>query len=144
MLIQALFTICARCWDVSDQKYLVQKLFLLRGGRVLKAETMSMSGDRFTYWFETFQCKPLTPDERHFADRDEADFLHEEGQLKHNLAVQLDDMKEWGTNSNVNQCLKIGLSASVQDLRYSPPARVVRGCSQGLQHRHYRLRHQHS
>lgn len=101
-LAQAIFTICARCWDISDQKYLVQKLFLLRGGRVLKAEAMSMSGDRFTYWFETYQCKPLTPDERYFADRDEADILKEEGQLKNNLTIQLDDLKEFGTNSNVH------------------------------------------
>jgi hypothetical protein len=34
-----------------------------------------MSGDRFTYWFENFQVKPLTADERNFDDRDEADFL---------------------------------------------------------------------
>lgn len=63
---------------------------------------MSMSGDRFTYWFETYQCKPLTPDERYFADRDEADILKEEGQLKNNLTIQLDDLKEFGTNSNVH------------------------------------------
>jgi hypothetical protein len=90
-----------RIWNISDQKYLVQKLFLLRGGRVLKIETMSMSGDRFTSWFENFNSRPLTSDEKHFDDRDEADFLLEEGQLKHNLAIQVDDMKEYGTNANV-------------------------------------------
>lgn len=90
-----------RIWDISDQKYAVQKLFLLRGGRVLKLETQSMSGDRFTSWFETFNCRPLTADEKNFDDRDEADFLLEEGQLKHDLAIQVDDMKEYGTNANV-------------------------------------------
>ena len=67
---------------------------------------MSMAGDRFTYWFETFQCSPLTADERHFDDIDEAEFLKEEGQLKHNLAVQVADMKEWGVNSNVRVVLQ--------------------------------------
>jgi hypothetical protein len=99
--MQSLFGMVPRIWDISDQKYLVQKLFLLRGGRVLKIETMSMSGDRFTSWFETYNSRPLTADEKHFDDRDEADFLLEEGQLKHNLAIQVDDMKEYGTNANV-------------------------------------------
>jgi hypothetical protein len=36
-----------------------------------------------------------------FDDRDEADFLTEEGQLKYNLSVEAEEFKVWGINMNV-------------------------------------------
>lgn len=95
------FLVTPRMWYLSDLKYMINKMFLLRGGRVLKIETMSISGERYTHWFETFTVRPLTADLKNFDDRDEADFLQEEGQLKHDLAIEVEDMKEFGQNANV-------------------------------------------
>jgi len=63
----------------------------LRGGRVLKVETQSLSGDRFVNWVETMFCNPLTEDFKNFDDRDDADFLKPE--------VQLDHFQEMGVNA---------------------------------------------
>ena len=75
-LIQCCFFATPRVWQFSDHKYLVQKLFLMRGGRNLKVETMSLSGDRFTYWFEIAATRRLTADDKHF-DEPDNDFLSE-------------------------------------------------------------------
>lgn len=71
----------------------------MRGGRVLKVETQSLSGDRFVNWVETMFCNPLTEDFKNFDDRDDADFLKPEGQLKYTLGVQLDHFQEMGVNA---------------------------------------------
>ncbi len=71
----------------------------MRGGRVLKVETQTLSGDRYVNWVETMMCNPLSEDFKSFADRDDADFLKEEGQLKYNLGVQLEHFQEMGVNS---------------------------------------------
>lgn len=47
--------------------------------------------------------RPLTEDKLHFADDEEA-FLTEEGQLKHDLTVEVDELKFFGVNTN-NQLL---------------------------------------
>jgi hypothetical protein len=49
-----------RIWYLADFKYSPRRLYLLRGGKVLKVEAQSMGNERFTYWFETNLCKPLT------------------------------------------------------------------------------------
>lgn len=67
----------------------------------MKVESSSVGGDRFTYWIETFQAKPLTENKLHFDDKDEADFLTEEGQLKYDLTVEFDEFKFFGVNTNV-------------------------------------------
>lgn len=77
-----------RIWYISDFKWLPHKLYLLRGGRVIKVESLGANGDRYTYWIETYMGRPLTQDKLRFDDRDEADFLTEEGQLKYNLTVE--------------------------------------------------------
>ncbi len=64
-----------RIWYISDFKFHPRKLFLLRGGKVLKAETQSLGAERFTYFFETSLCKPLTEDKMRFDHKDNADFL---------------------------------------------------------------------
>jgi len=43
---------------------------------------------RHIYWIETQMLRPLTADRMRFDDRDEADFLNEEGQLRHDLSVE--------------------------------------------------------
>lgn len=58
----------------------------------------SLSGDRDFAWVENYNFHPLTPDQKNFDDRDNADFLTEEGQLKYDLAIQLDDFTEFGVN----------------------------------------------
>ena len=45
--------------------------------------------------------KPLTEDKMRFDDRDNADFLTEEGQLKYDLSIEADEFKVWGVNTNV-------------------------------------------
>lgn len=46
--------------------------------------------------------RPLTEDKLRFDDRDNADFLTEEGQLKHDLSVEAEDLRVWGVNMNVD------------------------------------------
>jgi hypothetical protein len=57
--------------------YHPNKLFLLRGGRVLKIEAQTMGNLRYTYWAETQLLRPLTQDRLRFDHRDNADFLNE-------------------------------------------------------------------
>jgi hypothetical protein len=56
---------------------------------------------RYIYWAEVQFLKPLTQDKLHFDDKDNADFLTEEGQLKYDLNVEAEEMKVWGVNTNV-------------------------------------------
>lgn len=84
-----------------DFMYWPQKIFLLRGGRVCKVESNTLGNMRYIYWIETRFCKPLTQDRLHFDDRDSAEFLNPEGQLKYRLSVELDEFKVWGINTNV-------------------------------------------
>lgn len=56
----------------------------------------TVAGDKITAWVETRMFHPLTQDARHFDDRDEAEFLNEEGQLKYKLTTQLDHFTEKG------------------------------------------------
>ena len=64
-----------RIWYFSDFKWHPQKIFLLRGGRVLKVESFTPGNERFVYWVETNVVRPLTENKMNFDDRDEADFL---------------------------------------------------------------------
>ncbi len=80
-------------------QYRIGKLSLLRGGKVLKVERQSLAGDRYCDWVETMYSHPLTQDLINFDDRDNANFLEEEGQLKYDLAVQLDHFQEMGVTS---------------------------------------------
>ena len=68
---------------------------------MLKVESISPGAERFVYWLETRVVKPLTEDKLNFADKDEADFLTEEGQLKYDLTVETEDFKYFGVNTNV-------------------------------------------
>ena len=79
-----------RIWYFADFKYHPRKVFLLRGGKVLKVEAQSLGNERFTYWFETALCRPLTEDKMRFDDRDNADFLTEEGQLRYDLNIEVE------------------------------------------------------
>ena len=76
-----------RIWYIADFKYHPRKLFLLRGGKVLKVEAQTLGNERYTYWFETNLCRPLTEDKLRFDHRDNADFLTEEGQLRYDVNV---------------------------------------------------------
>lgn len=81
--------------------YFPNKLFLLRGGRVLKVEAQSLGNMRYIYWAENQFLRPLTADKMRFDDRDNADFLTEEGQLKYDLNVEAEELRIWGVNMNV-------------------------------------------
>ncbi len=95
------FLLGPRVTYYRDFMYWPQKLFLLRGGRACKVEANNPGNTRYIYWIENRFCKPLTQDRLHFDDRDEAEFLNEEGQLPHKLWVELDEFKVWGVNTNV-------------------------------------------
>lgn len=56
----------------------------------------TLTGDRVTAWAENRFFHPLTEDAQHFDDRDDADFLTEDGQLKYELTTQLDHFTEKG------------------------------------------------
>lgn len=57
-------------------------------------------GDTFTEWAEIQFVNPITEDFRNFDDRDNAEFLTQEGQLKYELAVEFDHYKMKSTNMN--------------------------------------------
>lgn len=71
-------------------------MWLLRGGKAVKFETHTLASDRNHQWVENYNFNPLTADQKNFDDRDEADFLETEGQLKYDLACQLDNYTEYG------------------------------------------------
>lgn len=98
-LIALNFLWIPRVWYFRSLQYKIRRLSLLRGGKVAKIETSTLAGDRFTSWVETYQFRPLTSDQKNFDDRDNADFLQTEGQLKYELAVQCDHLQEMGTTS---------------------------------------------
>jgi hypothetical protein len=81
--------------------YFPNKLYLLRGGRVLRIEAQSLGNQRYIYWVESQFLRPLTQDKMRFDDRDNADFLTEEGQLKYDLNVEAEELRIWGITMNV-------------------------------------------
>ena len=90
---------------------------MLRGGKAVKIETHSLSGDRNFAWVENFNFHPLSKDQRTFDDRDNAEFLKEEGQLQYDLACQLDDFTEFGVNQQ--DIVSLWLYNSVEVVRFS-------------------------
>jgi hypothetical protein len=92
-----------RAWHLWSFSFRIKKMWLLRGGKVVKVERTSLAGDTFTDWAEVRYFKPITEDFQKFDDKDEADFLNQEGQLKYELATELDHFKHYGvTEQDVN------------------------------------------
>ena len=89
-----------RVWYFRGLQYRIRRMYLIRGGRYVKIETSSLANDRMTVWAENKYFNILTEDTQHFDDKDNAEFLTEEGQLKYELTVQMDHYREWGVNSN--------------------------------------------
>ena len=87
--------------------------------------------------------KPLTECKMRFDDRDEADFLTEEGQLKYDLDVEVEEFKFFGVNVNVILAYTLGSTPAFQNLWDSPPPRTLRGFPEGIQYRYFGLRDQH-
>lgn len=81
---------------LSKLKYNPRRIWLLRGGKVLKVEMTNLAGDHVTAWVETKFFNPLTEDKMNFDDRDNAEFLAEDGKLKYELTCQLDHFTEKG------------------------------------------------
>ncbi len=57
-------------------------------------------GDTFTEWAEIQFIHPITQDLKNFDDRDKAEFLTPEGQLRYELAIELDHYKMKSMNMN--------------------------------------------
>lgn len=95
------FVCSSRIWYYHDYKFTPQKIFLMRGGRNLRVEAQTLGNTRYVYWVESQFIRPLTADKMRFDDRDNADFLTEEGQLKYDLDVEAEEFKLWGVNLNV-------------------------------------------
>lgn len=83
-----------RAWYLHSMQYRIRRMWLLRGGRVVKFERSTLAGDQFTNWVEVRHFKPLTEDFKEFDD-DEANFLSEEGQLKYELGAELEHFRQW-------------------------------------------------
>lgn len=54
-------------------------MWLLRGGKIVRIETTTLANDVNIFLTEAWQFHPLTQDLKQFDDRDNADFLAEEG-----------------------------------------------------------------
>ena len=93
LLILPMFLCAPRLWYLENFKNYVRRLWLLRGGKVLKVERSTLAGDQYTHWMEVKDLHPLTKDYKQFDDRDEAEFLNEEGQLRYDLAIQVDHLR---------------------------------------------------
>jgi len=87
-----------RMWYLRSFQYRVVKMHLIKGGKFIKVETHSLAGDVNYAWAENYNFNPLTEDQKQFDDRDNADFLNDDGQLKYELATQLDNFTEFGVN----------------------------------------------
>ena len=57
-------------------------------------------GDSFTEWAEIRFIEPITEDFKNFDDRDNAEFLSQDGQLRYELAIQLENYKIRSNNMN--------------------------------------------
>ena len=86
-----------RVWYLHSLQYRIRRMWLLRGGRVVRFERSTLAGDQLTNWVEVRHFKPITRDFLEF-DNDEADFLDETGQLKYELAAELEHFKQWSVN----------------------------------------------
>lgn len=51
---------------------------------------MAANGDIYWSWVNINECHLLTEDYEEFADKDEADFMNKEGQLKYEVQMQLE------------------------------------------------------
>lgn len=89
-----------RVWYFAYIKYRPRRMYLLRGGRYVKIESSSQAGDRYTVWAENRYFNVLTEDAQNFEEPDEAEFLTEEGQLKYETTVQMENYREQGVNIN--------------------------------------------
>jgi hypothetical protein len=87
-----------RVWQLHSMQYRIKSMSLLRGGRYIKFVRSSIAGDEFVNWVEVRHFHPLTEDFKEFDDRDEADFLDEQGQLKYELGCELEHFKQWSVN----------------------------------------------
>lgn len=75
----------------------------MRGGKVVKIERTTLAGDMYTDWAEVRFFKPISEDFTQFDCRDEAEFLDKEGQLRYELATELDHFKHYAvTEQDVN------------------------------------------
>lgn len=91
-----------RAWYLNSMQYRIKKMWLLRGGKVIKFERETIAGDKLTNWVEVQHFRPLTEDFKEFED-EEADFLNEEGQLKYELGTELEHFRQWSvTEQDVN------------------------------------------
>ena len=92
-----------RVWHLWSFGYRVKKMFLMRGGKVVKIERTTLAGDMYTDWAEVRFFKPISEDFTQFDCRDEAEFLDKEGQLRYELATELDHFKHYAvTEQDVN------------------------------------------
>ena len=85
------FMLCfPRVWYIKSLNQRIEKLSLLRGGKVLRVQSSTIYGDRLQSFIHTRELRPLTEDFANFDDRDNADFLDQTGQLKYELGVEAD------------------------------------------------------
>lgn len=70
-------------------------------------------------------ARPLTEDKMRFDDRDEADFLTEEGQLKYDLNVEVEEFKFFGVNTNVRWIYMVGPTIILQTTWHSSSSRTL-------------------
>lgn len=88
-----------RAWYFYSLQNRVRKMWLLRGGKYLKVERTTLAGDTYTNWIEIRYIKPITEDLRNYDDKENAEYLNETGQLKYELAIELEHFLHMGTNS---------------------------------------------
>lgn len=73
------FIMSVRRNQLHERSFFVSKLFMLRGGKVLRVQRESLYGDGFRDWIEVRYINLISEDLTKFEDSEKAEFLNEVG-----------------------------------------------------------------
>lgn len=85
-----------------NMRYYIDKLWLLRGGTVLKVEHSTITGNRFKSWIFVDEVNLLTEDKKMLEEDKglKAKVTGEDGQLRYETHIQVDNFVDSGRNQN--------------------------------------------
>ncbi len=78
-LIPIFYAFKARSYFIRSLGHRVTKMWLMRGGKIVRVERTKWSGDAINQWAEIRYFNPITEDLKDFEDKDNADYLDKEG-----------------------------------------------------------------
>ena len=85
-------------WKHIDRK--IHQIYLLRGGKYCRVVRMDMMNAKKYSWITNYEINTLTEDRKSFAEEGVTDFMGKSGQLRYEVATQVDNFMENGVNHN--------------------------------------------